>query len=151
MPVPIWAGRYIGLPFEERGRDRGGLDCWGLVRLALAEQAGLALPCLMHDYRGTADTRAIAALIRRELPFWRAVEDGREKLNDVIVLRLQGHPVHVGLVLGDGCMLHIERGIDSAIERYRGPRWQDRIFGFYRYEPFHDDTRDASSGRGIPG
>lgn len=25
--------------------------------------------------------------------------------------------MHVGLVLGDGSMLHIEQGIDSAIER----------------------------------
>ena len=31
MPVPIWAGHYIGLPFRDHGRDRSGLDCWGLI------------------------------------------------------------------------------------------------------------------------
>lgn len=25
MAVPIWLGRYIGLPFKEHGRDRSGL------------------------------------------------------------------------------------------------------------------------------
>jgi hypothetical protein len=33
-------------------------------------------------------------------------------------------------------MLHIESGINSAIERYTGPRWQDRVFGFYRFKSF---------------
>lgn len=54
-------------------------------------------------------------------------------MGDVIVLRLLGHPMHVGVVLGDRQMLHIEEGIDSAIESYAGPRWQHRVFGFFRY------------------
>ncbi|MBI1215693.1 MAG: phage tail protein [Alphaproteobacteria bacterium] len=138
MPVPIWAGHYIGLPFKSQGRDRAGVDCWGLVRLALAEQFGLALPSFAREYQRTLDAARIPALIERETPLWRAVSSGEEKQGDVIVLRVRGRPMHVGLVLGDGQMLHVELGIDSAIERYDGPQWRERIFGFYRYKR-HDE------------
>ncbi len=135
MPVPIWAGRYIGLPFTEHGRDRGGIDCWGLVRLVLLEQFNISLPSLANEYRRTADAARIADLMTREIPLWQGIDAAHARCGDVIVLRLQGRPMHVGLVLGDGQMLHVEQGIDSAIEKYRGSRWQDRIYGFYRHIP----------------
>ena len=137
MPVPIWAGHYIGLPFRDHGRDRSGVDCWGLVRLVMAEQFGVALPSLINEYRHTAD-RAIGPLIEAESAHFTAIAAGQEKQGDIIVLRLHGQPMHIGLVLGDGQMLHAEDGIETSIARYRGPRWLDRIYGFYRYEPFHE-------------
>jgi cell wall-associated NlpC family hydrolase len=133
MPVPFWAGRYIGLPFRDHGRDRDGLDCWGLVRLVMAEQFGLALPSFSTEYDRATDKTRISRLIAREASAWRAVRRGEEALADVVVLRLQGQPLHVGLVLGDCQMLHVERGIDSAIEKYTGPRWAERIYGIYRH------------------
>jgi cell wall-associated NlpC family hydrolase len=144
MPVPIWAGHYIGLPFHEHGRTRAGLDCWGLVRLALAEQFGLAVPSFTHEYRRTVDAARIPALIERETSRWQSIPAEAAQTGDVIVLRVGGRPMHVGLVLGDGLMLHVERGIDSAIERYDGPQWRERIFGFYRYKP-HDDNHHNNS------
>jgi cell wall-associated NlpC family hydrolase len=133
MPVPLWAGRYIGLPFSEHGRDRSGLDCWGLARLVMAEQLGRALPSFVYEYASTSESESIAALIARECVLWDSVAAGDERMGDVVVLRLLGHPMHVGIVLGDRQMLHIEQGIDSAIESYAGARWAHRVFGFFRY------------------
>lgn len=45
----MWADGYVGLPFKKMGRDRSGLDCWGLVRLILDEQAGVLLPAYSED------------------------------------------------------------------------------------------------------
>lgn len=139
MPVPIWAGHYIGLPFKDHGRDRNGLDCWGLTRLVLSEQFGLSLPSFTREYERTTSVAAISLLIERETQRWTPVSAGGEQPGDVVVLRIRGKPMHVGLVLGDGYMLHAEFGIDSAIERYTGPRWAERIFGFYRYKSVFDD------------
>lgn len=133
MPVPFWAGHYIGLPFADHGRSRSGLDCWGLVRLVMAEQFGIALPSFDTEYRFAADAPQVGALVRREIPRWDEVPAGEERLGDIVVARLRGHPMHVGLVLGDRRMLHVERGINSAIEPYAGPRWGARLHGFYRY------------------
>jgi cell wall-associated NlpC family hydrolase len=139
MPVPIWAAHYIGLPFAERGRDRKGVDCWGLVRLVMAEQFGRSLPAFTNEYDHTCNQTKIAALVAREVPRWRKVVASEEQLGDVIVMRVRGVPMHVGLVLGDGQMLHTEKGINSTLERYTSSRWHQRLAGFYRYRSYLDE------------
>ena len=136
MPVPFWAGHYIGLPFQDHGRDRNGLDCWGLVRLVMGEQFSIALPSYLYEYQRTTQVDKISALIEWEAGKWKAVTAGSETCGDVIVLRVRGKPMHVGIVLGDKQMLHIEHGINSMIERYAGSRWAERVSGFYRYRTF---------------
>ncbi len=139
MPVPFWAGYYIGLPFLDHGRDRSGLDCWGLVRLVMAEQFGIALPSYIHEYQRTTQVDKISKLIEREAPKWKVIPAGTETCGDVIVLRVRGKPMHVGIVLGDRQMLHIEFGINSVIERYAGSRWAERVAGFYKYKSERDE------------
>ena len=143
MAVPIWLAHYIGLPFKEHGRDRSGLDCWGLVRLVLAEQFGFHVPSYTLEYSRTTDAQAISELISRESADWRHIEPGDENLGDVIVLRMRGQPMHVGFVAGDGQMLHVERGINSALERYTTARWSSRIESVYRYRTYLDDLEYA--------
>lgn len=37
-----WLDRYIGLPWKIGGRElHGGIDCWGLVRLVMRDEAGI--------------------------------------------------------------------------------------------------------------
>ena len=129
---PAWVAGYIGLPFKPRGRDRDGLDCWGLKRLVYEEQYGIALPAYVGGYEGTsrADATDIARLIAGGKPAWQAVPEGAERLGDGIELRAGGVP-HVGIVVAAGWMLHIVEGIESAIERYDGPKWKP--LGFYRW------------------
>ena len=48
---------YLGIPWKVAGRDRDGLDCWGLVYLFYKERFGIALPTgLGFDY-SAADAR----------------------------------------------------------------------------------------------
>jgi cell wall-associated NlpC family hydrolase len=136
MPIVFWAGHYIGLPFKEHGRDRQeGLDCWGLVRLALQEQYRIQLPSYRFEYKDTKASSEISEIIKREAASgWRKIEKGQEDVGDVIVLYMRGAPMHVGLVIGGGYMLHIEKHINSTIERYESLAWQERVHGFYRYK-----------------
>jgi len=133
MPIPYWAGHYIGLPFKEHGRNIKGLDCWGLVRCVFIEQFKIPLPSYAYEYQHCRAVADISALVSRESQKWKKIDFGQENQGDVIVLRLRGQPMHVGMVLGDGSMLHIEQSINSAIERYTSARWQNRIVAFYRY------------------
>jgi cell wall-associated NlpC family hydrolase len=77
-------------------------------------------------------------LVRRESLNWKVIPAREARCGDVIVLRMRGEPMHVGMVLGDQQMLHIERGINSVIERYGSLRWKNRVVGFFRHH--HTET-----------
>src|SRR5262249_15997138 len=65
MRVPEWIAGYVGLPFRSLGRDRDGLDCWGLVHLVYREVFRLEVPAYSEDYVTAYDCREIGELIRR--------------------------------------------------------------------------------------
>lgn len=51
---------------------------------------------------------------------------------DVVVLNEQGRPGHVGVCIGSGRLLHVERGKRSCVERLDEFRIASKIEGFYR-------------------
>lgn len=138
MAVPFWIGHYIGIPFAEHGRAaEDGLDCWGLYRLVMAEQFSVALPSFHGSYAHAQDAVGAALLIEKESKRWLPVDAGQENAGDAVILRLRGNPMHVGMVAGDGLMLHTEEGTDSTLESYTGPRWKNRVVAFYRHHEMH--------------
>lgn len=122
---------YIGMPFEPKGRDRGGADCWGLVWLICADH-GIGIPSYADLYDAPLDRRQIAALVALECEGWQQVFDTPRPL-DVITLRVMGQPWHVGVVVRPVVMLHILESIEACLERYDGMVWRDRVEGFFRY------------------
>jgi cell wall-associated NlpC family hydrolase len=133
--LPAWANHYVGLPFAEHGRDRTGVDCWGLLRLIYQEQFGLTLPSYAEAYRTTIDAQEIGALVQREATSgWEAVPLAEARLGDVLILRVRNYPMHCGLVLAPPKFLHIERRIQAAVERWDAWHWSQRISGVFRHE-----------------
>lgn len=142
------AAPFIGIPFAEHGRDRSGCDCWGLVRLVLADWHGIALPPYTAGYADTMDIAAIDAMISGAAarPPWReiaggdigAIVPGQVRRGDGVLIRMRGRPVHVGVVVAYPHFLHIEDGIDSQMARVNEARWRHRVLGFYRHEQLDD-------------
>lgn len=126
-----WVSRYIEIPFKECGRDRTGCDCWGLVCLVFAGEKAIFLPEFNGKYETTKDLKAIQTLHDFERPKWVKVDIPKEF--DLISLRIQGRPWHVGVVTQRGWMLHAARGAQTVHERYTEPLWKNRIEGFYRW------------------
>jgi cell wall-associated NlpC family hydrolase len=129
---------FVGLPFKDKGRSRDGADCWGGVRLVLAELRGIALPNYGERYASTGDVDGISVAIRDGL-----VRDFRSVAApapfDLVIFNLCAKPWHVGIVVGAGRFLHWpqpdDRGNDgtSRIERWSDRKWHNRVEGFYRY------------------
>ena len=132
---PAWAAEYLKLPFLPRGRDRSGVDCYGLVRLVFQEQRGIVLPSYADGYASVEDTAEIMTLCRGEIARrWHAVPLADASLFDVIVFRIKGDPIHVGLVLDAEYFLHTMKGIWSVLERWQSLAWRHRIVEVVRYE-----------------
>lgn len=127
--------QYIGIPFLDHGRDRSGCDCWGLVRLAYAEQLGIALPDLGDEYseayaRGEVD-EAVGSTVGQE---WNVDVTGQPwQPLDVMIFSRAGVECHVGLYVRPGEMLHVIEGIAAAVERYDTARWKRRLTRVIRH------------------
>jgi cell wall-associated NlpC family hydrolase len=120
---------YLGIPYAADGRDRPGLDCWGLVRLVYRESLGIDLPA--WDTVTDADAPAVHMAMAQEARCWIAVSE--PQAGDVVLLRRFGRPGHCGIVIGGGRFLHVEPGGHASAPSLTDPREARRIEGFYRH------------------
>ena len=130
--VPEWTNDYIGIPYKPMGRDRDGLDCWGLFRLIYQEQFEVRLPSYAESYVSPEEHEEVGRLIRVETDAdWISVPV--PSLGDGALFDVRGEPAHTAVVVWPGIMLHIRRGTGSCLERYDNPIWKPRLIGFYRH------------------
>jgi cell wall-associated NlpC family hydrolase len=144
MPdIPDWVADYVGIPYRTLGRDRGGpaglagLDCWGLVRLVYADRLGVDLPAYNgRGFSGRDSVPGVAALVAdARHASWREVPEGEAMPSDLVLLRVHGQPVHVGVLVAPRLMLHSLAGHDSAVERLDSLMWSRRVIGYGRWSP----------------
>ena len=137
----MWAEKYLGLPFKERGLDRTGVDCWGLVRLILLEQKGIKLPAYPEIEPGASMDKVEEIQSAINGTSWQAIDMGKEQTFDCVLMsglvradeRAFSRPVHIGCVINPGTLIHIELGCDVSVVNYlQHPRVKRRVKGFYR-------------------
>jgi len=129
-----WAQAYLGVPYVEKGRDRSGWDCWGMVRHILAEQRGLVLPSYTERYTTDRDRLEIEALMRGEiLEHWTMIPLSDARPFDGVLIRILGHPIHCGLVVQPPFFLHAIRRIGTVMERWDSAIWEKRVLGAARW------------------
>lgn len=136
----MWHERYVGIPFEAKGRTFEGCDCWGLNRLVMLHEKGIIMPDYLGFYEKADNEEAviIADKIAQETAMsdWVKIPSGQEQPLDGMLIRLNGMPCHVGIVVKKNYVLHIAAGINSTIEDYRTNVWKvpGKVVGFYRHK-----------------
>ena len=126
-----WVQDYLGIPFRQSGRDRGGLDCYGLV-LDVLQSVYDSFP---PDFDlGNPDPKALRSYFEQGVSHacWDYVDT--PQAGDVIVLFASGHPFHCGVMVDEVTMLHTTKKGGCGIERIDGLMWKYRIMGFYRFK-----------------
>lgn len=154
-PLPAWVGPYIGAPYVEdatTGSLAEGFNCWGLFAHVQRAVFGVELP----DYDGpvwagrqgaaamkaAAEAFAARFMLVVDGPSWRA-GDRCERAGDGVLLRVAAAPVHIGVVVDPGRMLHTDKTLDACVERYDDPLWVNRVVAIYRAHGPSDDTPRA--------
>jgi cell wall-associated NlpC family hydrolase len=133
MTAPDW-NAFVGLPVVPMGRDRDGLDCWGLVRLVYAEALGIALPAYAGIHPDTAERAEIDRLMSSPVALkpWREVVLPPQPF-DVLVFRIGPWRRHVAVCVDARRMLHAHVG-ETAVVLRSDARWQTRCTGAFRHE-----------------
>lgn len=131
--MDAWVRELIGIPFVERGRDRRGVDCWGIVKIGLKTGWGIDVPSYAEDYMTTTDREEIAQLVAREALGWREVPLDQAKSGDVLFLRIRGEECHAGLIVEPPWFLHAIRGACVCLERWDAKMWERRLGAIYRH------------------
>lgn len=130
-----WWNQYVGIPFKEKGRDRNGVDCWGVPFLVFQEQKGIVLPSYIELYSSTKyeNRDELERIIFDERnKRWKQVSNPQEF--DFALIKKGGVPMHVGLVTKKNYVLHSEVGVGVVNERTTTLAWQNKIDGYFRYE-----------------
>jgi len=127
-----WIAQYVGIPYKSKGTTlEEGLDCLSLIELIYKEKLNIHLPFNEH-LETDNNMEAVGNAISLEKCKWIKLEQPENFC--VVVLNICGFPVHLGLVLNNGYMIHSLKGHNSVVEKFDGAKWKRRINGFYRHE-----------------
>lgn len=122
---------YVGIPYLNRGRSREGVDCWGLVQLWYREQLGVEVPDYLWAYTNAHDFESVENAINENKKTWRRVDEA--DYGDVLVFRIKGVPIHVGIKQQGDDFLHAFQGTESCLERLSSVAWNRRLTEIYRW------------------
>jgi cell wall-associated NlpC family hydrolase len=129
-----WVREFIGIPYKDKGRDYDGADCWGLAFLVSRDVFARTLPYLGDNYTSVLMLDEVHKTFKdTSTEFTKIAEDERQP-GDLIVFRITGVPVHVGIIIDKNRMVHTLPNHNSAYERYDSVTWSKRIEGYYRWE-----------------
>ncbi len=135
--LPAWAAPYIGIPFRDHGREPAtGWDCWGCARWIWAHHFGIQVPSFTEEYQTPDDHAVVAAIIgqhRVAMP-WREVPILDAQPGDGVLLRIEGYPMHIAVLLTPTTFIHVDRRSATCLERLTAARWTRRVLGIFRYD-----------------
>lgn len=123
---------FIGIPYLNRGSSFQGCDCWGLVWLYYAEIMHQLIP--RYDGYADAESPTMSDYISERWNQWQSIEPTNMEAGDVLALRVGRLPVHCGVYIGQGRMLHVMEGRMSCLERVNIGFWKNNIVRVGRWK-----------------
>lgn len=130
------AASLVGIPYKDGGRDREGVDCYGLTILFMRE-LGMELPD--WDYERDWARHGGNLLIENYCEY--ATEIKRHELEPGDVIMFENHPGvanHLGVYIGAGKFLHVMEFAAVVIMRLNAQPYSRRFHSCYRMKRKND-------------
>lgn len=124
------AAEMVGIPYLDGGRDREGLDCYGLVLLFMKE-LGIDLP----DWDYERDWAKQGGNLLIENYHEHAEQIGRVYMAPGDLIMFENHPGvanHLGIFLGSGKFIHVVENAGVVIMRLNTQPHSRRMHSCYR-------------------
>lgn len=128
----------IGIPFVSRGRDKSGLDCYGLI-MEVYRRLNIKLP--EYAYSSTKETSLLHLLIQDGDDIAESVT--YPQFGDIVTISIK-HPYvhHLGFILNENQFIHAIRNRHVCIESLGAAEWKKRIRCYWRFKKdFIDQCR----------
>ena len=122
----------VQVPYKWGGRDRSGLDCYGLVYLIYKEVLNIELQDYVLDtvkkYNDLENTDIISSRNT-----WKKIEEKDLRCFDCVLYCLKGSstPNHIAMYLGDGQIIHALE--DAGIVCIKKRNFRFNVYSYYRY------------------
>lgn len=128
---------YVGIPYVDKGRDRTGCDCWGLVRLVHTDH-GVEVPT--YGEISADELLRVSRAVKSQTDddqTWINVTNQPRRAFDCVVMRHTFRPGetagHIGIMVSPTVMLHTEKGVGAIQVALNDPTVRPRILNFYRH------------------
>jgi cell wall-associated NlpC family hydrolase len=102
------------------------------VRLVLQNEYGINLPELSDDYSDALNLAETAKLFTEKRPVLAAEKLPAPRERAIAVMLKHGQPSHIGIVAGNGYILHANSMTGAVCQRETHPGLRGRIEGYYR-------------------
>jgi cell wall-associated NlpC family hydrolase len=115
----------IGIPFVDGGRDKNGMDCWGLAKECFKRQG-----IMVKDYDISAmATAKIDCELQVHETIWQKLPAPTLGCLVLINVSCQGFANHVGVYVGNTKFIHAYANTGVCLSSIK--RWHSHIKGYY--------------------
>lgn len=127
---------YAGIPYKHLGRDKNGVDCWGLIMLIYKDKLNIQLQDIGDigevDYAKNWSLQGKDYFMENYQSRWERVTT--PKIFDIVLLRnSRGIANHAGVMLNSNSFINCLKG-GVVVSRITDAVWKGRLVGFFRYK-----------------
>lgn len=125
---------YVGIPFRELGRDKGGVDCWGLIKLIFENEYKIVLP---EYYISHHDEYNVTEKMTNVEDGWHEVSQPFEGVICLLTMHENDKSLlnHIGLFINNAKFIQATKTIGSFIVGKDHPYWSKKIKKLYTWNP----------------
>lgn len=128
--------KYIGIKYKKNGRDRCGLDCYGLGILIYKDYFKIDLPEVSFVLKESVSPSRIHKEFNDKVFNWVKVEKP-DKLDlvayDTVHIKEKKIVSHVAFYIGSGKIIHVNESIGSVVVQ-KMETYGHEVIGIYRHE-----------------